>query len=104
MKIDEEVLRAKYDALRSVLDERSRRLWAATEAEALGHGGIAAVMRATGLSRNTVVKGLEELASGVEPGKGRVRRVGAGRPREVDRDPTLAEDLRRLVEPVTRPS
>lgn len=54
MKIDEEVLRAKYDALRSVLDERSRRLWAATEAEALGHGGIAAVMRATGLSRNTV--------------------------------------------------
>ena len=40
MKIDEKVLRAKYDALRSVLNERTRRLWAATEAEALGHGGI----------------------------------------------------------------
>ena len=44
------MLGAKYDALRTVLDERTRRLWAGTEAYAWGRGGIAAVRRVTGLT------------------------------------------------------
>ncbi len=48
--MDLETLRAKYDSLAPALTERSRRLWAATEARALGHGGIAMVERATGIS------------------------------------------------------
>jgi len=102
MDIDEQALRRKYEALASVLDERTRRLWAATEALALERGGIAAVSRATGISRLTIRKGIAELESGITPGEGRIRRAGGGRTPEVVRDPTLAVDLKRLVEPVTR--
>jgi transposase len=102
MGIDERALRRKFEALAPALNERTRRLWAATEAQALKRGGIAAVARATGLSRITIRKGIAELESGVTPGEGRVRRRGGGRPPEVVRDPTLAADLKRLVEPVTR--
>ncbi len=52
--MDTDTIRAKYEALAPVLTERSRRLWAATEAKSLGHGGTAAVIRATGISRSTI--------------------------------------------------
>lgn len=39
-------LRRKFKRLRPVLTERSRRVWAATEALALGHGGIGLVEKA----------------------------------------------------------
>jgi len=68
----------------------------------LGHGGITAVARATGLTRVTIRRGIAELDSGDSPGAGRVRRHGGGRKREVDRDPQLRAALTRLVEPVTR--
>ena len=56
-----EWVRQKYEVLRETLNERSRRLWAATEARSLGRGGIAAVIAATGMSSATVSKGLSEL-------------------------------------------
>ena len=61
-------LRTKFEALRPYLDERRRRLWAATEARALGRGGVALVTAATGLQRNTIRAGVRELeAPGVVP-------------------------------------
>ena len=65
---NERMLAAKYGALRTVLNERTRRLWAGTEAVAFGRGGIAAVMRVTGLSRNTIVRGIREMADRSPPG------------------------------------
>ncbi len=59
-----DTIRSKHTALEAVLDERSRRLWAAAEARALGRGGIARVVEATGMSRNTVRAGLSELDHG----------------------------------------
>ena len=59
---NERTLAGKYDVLATALNERTRRLWAGTEAVAYGRGGIAAVMRVTGLSRNTVVRGIREAA------------------------------------------
>jgi hypothetical protein len=56
--MDTETIQQKYAALAPLLNERTRRLWAATEARALGHGGIACVERATGISRSTIVRGL----------------------------------------------
>jgi hypothetical protein len=84
------------------LNERQRRLWAASEASACGPGGIAAVVRATGIGRNTVKRGIAQLRSGERLEVGRVRRAGAGRPRLTDSDPTLLDDLERLVDPDTR--
>ena len=101
-----DTIRSKYVALEAVLDERSRRLWAATEARALGHGGIARVVEATGLSRNTVRAGLSELDEGVAapalaPAR-RTRRPGGGRKRLSDHDPDLVKALERHLEPATR--
>ena len=72
-----------------LLDERQRRLTAAAGARALGRGGIAAVMRQTGMSRNTVKRGIRELEEGVELEAGRVRGAGAGRKRAIEQDPGL---------------
>ena len=97
------VLRAKYQALAPLMDERVTRRWAAAEAHALGWGGASAVAKATGLSRTTIRSGLAELRHPrAEPPTERTRRPGAGRPRLADRDPKLLDDLHTLLEPDTR--
>src|SRR5512142_400572 len=100
-------IKAKYTSLEPVLDERARRLWAATEARAIGRGGITRVAGATGLSRVTIRAGLSELDLPVTPDEGRpptgrLRRPGGGRKLLVDHDPNLLRDLESLVDPVTR--
>lgn len=83
--IDEPMLNAikrKYSLLCAELNERGRRLWAATEASALGHGGLVAVARATGLSERTIRRGdqdLHPLTPSLGPSSGRMRRPGGGR-------------------------
>jgi Rhodopirellula transposase DDE domain len=92
-------LRAKHAALVPVFTERSRRLWAATEARAIGHGGIALVERATGIARSTIQRGLRELDADAHLPPERTRRSGGGRKRTTAIDPTLLQDLDALVEP-----
>jgi len=94
-------LRERVARLWPHLDERARRLFAASEARALGHGGVSAVSRVCGLSRVTITKGLGELDEPPLP-PGRVRRPGAGRPRIEVSDPDLVEQLVALVEPLSR--
>jgi transposase len=96
-------LARKFKVLARVLDERTRRLVAAAEAEAIGFGGVTAVARASELSRGTVIRGMAELKDAPRPTRGqRIRRKGAGRKRTIDQDATLKRDLESLVEPVTR--
>ena len=92
---------AKYADIEPLLDERARRLWAATESRAIGYGGDALVSAATGLARETIRNGRRELARGVEV-TGRIRRVGAGRPPLEKTQPGLKEALEQLVDPLTR--
>ena len=101
--MDESGIRRRYQALAPVMDERTRRLVLAAEALVVGRGGQSAVARATGVARQTVRRGLQELAhpeDGVA--KGHIRRAGGGRKRTVVHDPGLREDLERLVEPTAR--
>ena len=96
-------LREKYQALAPHMDECVRRRWAATEALALGWGGVTAVSMATGISRTTVRSGIADLKDPeVRPDPGRIRGPGAGRPRLTQADPKLLDDLRSLLEPATR--
>ncbi|GGN29494.1 hypothetical protein GCM10011609_86670 [Lentzea pudingi] len=96
-----ESLAAKFAVLLPHLDERQQRLYLASEARSLGHGGIAAVARAAGASRQTVTDGVDELDSGEKPA-GRVRRPGAGRKPVTEADPGLLPALLALVEPDVR--
>ena len=100
---ERERIAARYGEVARVLDERGRRAVAAAEALAYGWGGIAAVARATRLSRDVIALGIKELR-GVVPSAapGRVRRPGGGRKKLVATDPTVRADLERLVEPVSR--
>ena len=95
-------IRQRYELLSPTLNERSRRLWAGAEAQALGRGGIAAVQRATGLSYPTIARGIVELSSVSDVDTTRTRRPGGGRRRAEIVDPTLGAALERLVEPVSR--
>jgi len=97
----EAVIVAKYAVVAPVLDERARRLWAATESRAIGYGGDALVCAATGLARETIRHGRREIERGVEE-PGRVRRAGAGRPSISKTQPGVMEALEELVDPLTR--
>jgi transposase len=102
MNTREAVIHEKYAALAAHLTERGRRIWAATEAKSYGHGGITAVYRATGITDKTIRRGLRELRLGKRADASRIRRSGGGRKRLTEHDPTVVEDLERLVDPVTR--
>jgi len=85
-----------------VLDEQSRRRFVAMEALSMGHGGVSAMSRVSGLARSTIGRGISDIEVGTSAPAGRVRRPGGGRKRKVIEDPTLLRDLKRLVEPSTR--
>ena len=95
-------LQQKFAPLWPLLDERTRRLTAASEARALGHGGVSQVSRACGLSRKAIAKGLREMEEGTVPPPGRVRRPGGGRKKILAHDPRLPAALDRLIDPETR--
>src|SRR5260370_20684344 len=88
------------------LNDGMRRLVAVSESEAIGYGGVSVVARATGVSRRAITEGMKELkkpkSHKVRLEEARIRRRGAGRKRTVDKDPSLLEDLDRLVDPLTR--
>lgn len=101
-------IRMKYELLGPVMDERMTRLWAASEARALGHGGVAAVTRATGILGKRIIAGkrdLEELedAPPEEPPRAqRIRQRGGGRKRLEEHEPDLVTALETLIAPETR--
>jgi len=97
----EESLAAKFAVLLPHLDERQRRLYLGSEARSLGHGGIEAVARAAGVSRQMVAAGAAELEAGGEP-LGRARRAGGGRRKLTETDPGLKAALLGLVDPGSR--
>ena len=109
--LDAEALCSKYEMLSGQLDERSLRLCMASDAMALGRGGISLVARAARVSRTTIQAGLRELrergsagaSKGVaDRGKRRIRRPGGGRKPLTETDETLLEDLNRMLDPLTR--
>jgi transposase len=101
--VDEAGIRQRYQVLAGVVDERVRRLMVAAESFAIGRGGQVAVARATGVSRTTIQQGIREVQQPeLQIRKGRIRRTGGGRKAMVVIDPTLRDDLDRLVEPTSR--
>src|SRR5262249_42467879 len=94
--------RKRYREMSPVLNEQSRRRFVALEARALGHGGVSLMARISGLARSTIYHGLSDIRRNVSAPPGRVRKTGGGRKKKALEDPTLAVDLKGLVEPATR--
>ena len=95
-------IRFRFQRLAASLDERALRLFAATEAEALGYGGVSRVSRISGLARSTILRGQQELSHRPAAAPGRIRRPGGGRKKVSTLDPTVVQALERLVEPLSR--
>ena len=100
----------RWQLMREHLDERQRRAFAAAEAKVLGRGGVSKVSAATGVARNTIMAGMQELDG---PGNefaagpplaapGSTRRSAGGRKHATHKDPTLVPDLLALLDPTTR--
>jgi len=101
----ENIIREKFAGLAMVLDERTRRLWAATESQAIGRGGVSIVSRVTGLARTTIHRGLHDLeqmqtTEGLSLPSGKVRQPGAGRKSLLETYPKISASLESLIEPV----
>jgi hypothetical protein len=96
----EDTIRQKYKLLAMHLNERTRRIWAAIEAKAIGYGGISLIARATKVSRRAILVGIREIESKSLLPEARVRKVG-GRS-VVYHHPAILEKLENLVEPLTR--
>lgn len=94
-------MKKTYVLLSPHLDERTRRLWCAAQAQALGHGGLTRVQEATGVSRSCLTRGITDLAASPFP-EGVVRRPGGGRKRVTEHAPALLADLDALIEPTKR--
>ena len=95
MDVGEEQLTEFFSVVMPLLDERQRRVVAGAAAQMLGHGGITAVSHLASMSRNTVITGSQEIASGEAIASDRVRREGGGRKRLIDKDPEPALGARR---------
>ena len=79
------------------LNEKQRRLYLASEAITYGRGGIAEAVRHSGVSRNTIKRGIKELEKGIA-NDGRVRRSGGGRDYVENKYPNIEEKIRKLID------
>lgn len=100
--IDTQAIKARFEALAPHLNERARRLFAASEAHAAGHGGVTAVAEVTGVARSTIGRGLAELRSKESASSRRIRRPGGGRKPKVETEPGLLDALAELVQSAIR--
>jgi Rhodopirellula transposase DDE domain len=100
--IDVAAIRMRYEGVSLHLNERSRRLFAANEAQTAGRGGLAAVYEATGIARSTIGRGLSDLRNAHGPLIGRIRRPGGGRKPKTETEAGLVEALGDLVQSAIR--
>jgi len=98
----EQAIQSSYGVLALHLNERSARVWAASEAKRYGYGGISAVHRATGMDHKTIRKGLQELESEKKFTAERIRACGGGRKRLMKKYPGIDDELSKVVESSTR--
>ena len=72
-------LRLKLTETFHLLNEKQKRILAASEAKAYGWGGVSKVSEFTGLSRPTIYSGLKELSKKKKISTDRIRSRGGGR-------------------------
>jgi hypothetical protein len=93
-------LNLRLKKLLSVLNEKQRRMLAAVEAKSYGRGGVQRVSEISGMSRQTIYKGLDEIKR--KDKSDRIRSPGGGRKKVYLENKLLLKSLDGFIEPVTR--
>ena len=93
-------LRLKLSELLPILNERQRRILVAVEAKTYGRGGVSIIATITGISRQTIYRGMSEL--GDHSNVDRIRKEGGGRKKLIEKVPNIVEVLDRIIDPTTR--
>ena len=104
--MNDQVLTEKIEKILPALNEAQKRLYLASEAEAMGRGGITKINKLTGVSRVTITNGIKELHSGnyfhvTESDDSHIRKKGAGRKGIEITQPGLLEALEAIMEEST---
>lgn len=99
---DTDLISKRHNILAPLLDEKTHRLMIAAESKVIGHGGIEVVSKSTGVSRTTISTGLKELRNPELIDTNRIRKVGGGRKKTVEKLPAIEEALENLIEPALR--
>jgi transposase len=102
MNIEE--IKQRFKIISPFMNEKQKRLFAATEATIIGHGGRTIVSRTIGMSRDIIAIGCKELKEENNPDIidiNKVRKEGGGRKSLIYKDATLLKDLDSIIEPVT---
>ena len=102
--ISKNAIRKKYLSINHSLNEKSRRLWCAAEALAIGRGGVTLVYAATKVSRPTIYKGMREIRRKRHARKMRhhIRKKGGGAKLISSKIPEVVSKLEILVEASTK--
>jgi len=97
-------IKTRFESMKNHLNEKTKRLFCATEAKILGRGGIKKVCEATGVTYKTIARGLKELEqiNTLDTSENQIRNSGGGRKKVIDKNPDLEKHLLALVEPTTR--
>ncbi len=96
------IIRQKYEIVNPYLNERSRRIWAASETKILGKGGQTILHKATGLDCKTIKKGIIESENKNKINRQKIRQKGGGRKTLIKIQKNLESDLNDLLESSTR--
>lgn len=94
-------LKEKLSILLPSLNEKQKRLLVGAEAMALGYGGIKCLSGITGMSTNTITKGIREIEAGNED-ISRIRKKGSGRKKLTLKFPDLESCIEDIIEPDVR--
>jgi len=97
-----EIISEKYNSLENILNERQKRIWAATEVNSLGRGGLVIVVEATKLDHKTIQRGLKELQEEDKLDFKRIRKEGGGRKSITDKEPGICKKIESIIEADTR--
>jgi len=86
-------VRTKFAAIQSEANERFLRIWAATEAQSIGFGGVSIVSQATGIARSRITRGKKDILLGIKLEDNRVRKKGAGRKTLEQIDSNIVQEI-----------
>jgi hypothetical protein len=101
-----DLIKVRYSTMQP-MDEVTKRKWAASEALAIGRGGENRVFEATGISRATIRRGIQEIQARKDSNlkqnelNTRIRNPGGGRKSIKDKYKDLLPNLHAIVDPIT---